>query len=95
MVHGADHDCRIFPNKSIADILAAICGDAGQTLSLNVYGDKPVKPYVTQYNETDLAFLSRLVEEAGYFYYFTHAEGDHTLVVTDQNQGFPQARSQP
>ncbi len=88
---GQTVDCRIFPNKSIADILTTICGDAGQTLSLKIYGDKPVKPYVTQYNETDIAFLSRLAEEAGYFYYFTHAESDHTLVVTDQNQGFPQS----
>jgi type VI secretion system secreted protein VgrG len=87
---GQTIDCRIFANKSIADILTAICGDNGQTLSLKVYGDKPVRPYVTQYNETDVTFLSRLVEEAGYFYYFTHAEGDHTLVITDQNQGFPQ-----
>jgi type VI secretion system secreted protein VgrG len=88
---GQTVDCRIFPNKSIADILTTICGDAGQTLDLKIYGVKPVRPYVTQYNETDVAFLSRLVEEAGYFCYFTHAEGDHTLVVTDQNQGFPQS----
>jgi type VI secretion system secreted protein VgrG len=85
---GQTHDCRIFPGKAIADILTAICGDAGQTLSVNVYGSKTVKPYVTQFNETDFAFFSRLVEEAGYFYYFTHSSSDHTLVITDQNQGF-------
>jgi type VI secretion system secreted protein VgrG len=85
---GQTHDCRIFPGLSIADILTSICGDAGQTISVNVYGDKAVKPYVTQFNETDFAFFSRLVEEAGYFYYFTHTANDHTLVVTDQNQGF-------
>jgi type VI secretion system secreted protein VgrG len=85
---GQTQDCRIFPNKSIADILAAICGDIGQTINVSVYGDKTPKPYVTQYNETDFAFFSRLVEEAGYFYYFTHAAGDHTLVVADKNQGF-------
>jgi type VI secretion system secreted protein VgrG len=82
------HDCRIFPGMSIADILTSICGDAGQTITVNVYGDKTVKPYVTQFNETDFAFFSRLVEEAGYFYYFTHTSSDHTLVVTDKNQGF-------
>ena len=82
------HDCRIFPGMSIADILTSICSDIGQTISINVYGDKPDKPYVTQFNETDFAFFSRLLEEAGYFYYFTHTSSDHTLVVTDQNQGF-------
>jgi type VI secretion system secreted protein VgrG len=82
------HDCRIFPGMSIADILTSICGDAGQTANFNVYGEKTVKPYVTQFNETDFAFFSRLIEEAGYFYYFTHTSSDHTLVITDQNQGF-------
>ena len=33
------------------------------------------------------------MQEAGYFYFFTHSETDHTLVVTDQNQGFPQPRT--
>ena len=82
------HDCRIFPGMSIADILTAVCGDAGQTITVNVTGDKTVKPYVTQFNETDFVFFSRLVEEAGYFYYFTHTASDHTLILTDQNQGF-------
>jgi type VI secretion system secreted protein VgrG len=85
---GQTHDCRIFPRMTIADILTSICGDIGQVININVYGDKTVKPYVTQFNETDLAFFSRLIEEAGYFYYFAHTSSDHTLVVTDQNQGF-------
>ncbi len=85
---GQTHDCRIFTGMPITDILSSICGDSGQTITVNVYGDKTAKPYVTQFNETDFAFFSRLVEEAGYFYYFTHSSSDHTLVVTDQNQGF-------
>jgi type VI secretion system secreted protein VgrG len=87
---GQTSDCRIFCNKSIADIISTICGDSGQAIDVKVFGDKPQKPYVTQYNETDLTFLSRLAEEAGYFFYFTHEEGNHTLVLTNQNQGFPQ-----
>src|ERR1700712_1501750 len=86
---GQTSDCRIFSNQSIADILTTICGDAGQTLDMKVYGDKTPKVYVTQFNETDFAFVSRLAEEAGYFYAFTHTADDHTLVVTDQNQGLP------
>lgn len=81
-------DCRIFPGKTIADIVSLLCNEAGQTIKINVSGDKPVKPYVTQFNETDFTFLSRLMEEAGYFYYFTFTAGDHTLVVADQNQAF-------
>lgn len=83
-------DCRIFTNTTVADIVTTLCGEAGQTLSLRIYGDKPAKPYVTQYNETNFTFFSRLLEEAGYYYFFAHTENDHTLVITDQNQGFPQ-----
>jgi type VI secretion system secreted protein VgrG len=81
-------DCRIFTGKSVADIVSMICSEAGQTININVSGDKPVKPYVTQFNETDFTFVSRLMEEAGYFYYFTFTAGDHTLIVANQNQGF-------
>jgi type VI secretion system secreted protein VgrG len=85
---GQTRDCRIFTKKTIADIVSQICDEAGQTITVNVSDDKPVKPYVTQFNETDFIFLSRLLEEAGYFYYFTFTATDHTLVVVDQNQGF-------
>ncbi len=87
---GQTSDCRIFANKSAADILTTLCNENGQTLQLKIYGDKPVLPYVTQYNETDLAFASRLIEAAGYFYFFEHSADDHVLVVTNQTQGFPQ-----
>lgn len=88
---GQTIDCRIFCNKTIVEIVTEVCGDAGQALDVKVFGDRPQKPYITQYNETDLAFVSRLLEEAGYFYYFTHAASNHTLVVTDENQGFSTA----
>jgi type VI secretion system secreted protein VgrG len=87
---GQTSDCRIFQNTTIADIVTTLCGEAGQTIELKIYGEKPQKVYVTQYNETDFAFLSRLLEEAGYYYYFIYSKSDHTMVVTDQNQGFPQ-----
>ena len=83
-------DCRIFCNKSVDEIISTLCGEASQTIEVKVSGAKPQKPYVTQYNETDLTFLSRLAEEAGYFYYFQHTESDHTLVLADANSSFPQ-----
>jgi len=86
---GQTSDCRIFQVQSVCDIITTICGENGQALSINVYGDKTPLDYVTQYNETDLRFISRLMEQAGYFYFFQHTKSAHTLVVTDQNQGFP------
>jgi type VI secretion system secreted protein VgrG len=37
-----------------------------------------------QYRETDLNFLSRLLETNGVFYYFKHEKDKHTLVLSDQ-----------
>jgi type VI secretion system secreted protein VgrG len=81
-------DCRIFTTNTIAGIVSQICEEAGQTVTVNVSDEKPVKPYVTQFNESDFAFCSRILEESGYFYYFTFTSSDHTMVVVDQNQGF-------
>ena len=39
--------------------------------------------YCVQYRETDLNFVSRLMEQEGIYYYFTHEDGKHTLVMAD------------
>ena len=86
---GQTQDCRVFQGRKVADILSDLCGEVSQTIDAKVFGDKPVREYLTQYNETDLAFLCRLLEQEGYHFHFLHTAADHTLVVTDQNQGFP------
>jgi type VI secretion system secreted protein VgrG len=44
-----------------------------------------------QYRESDLDFVSRLLEEEGILYYFEHEKGAHTLVLTDLTDGFKSA----
>jgi type VI secretion system secreted protein VgrG len=87
---GQTSDCRIFCNQSVVDVISTLCGELNQAIEVNVQGARTPKPYITQYNETDLTFLARLAEEAGYFYYFKHQEGNHTLVLADANTAFPQ-----
>jgi type VI secretion system secreted protein VgrG len=82
-------DCRIFQQKTVLDIATTLCGEAKQTLQLRPLGTPPPLEYVTQYNETDLHFLQRLLEQEGFYYFFEHTTGDHTLVITNQNQSFP------
>jgi type VI secretion system secreted protein VgrG len=36
-----------------------------------------------QYRETSLNFISRLMEEQGIYYFFTHVQGTHTMVLAD------------
>jgi type VI secretion system secreted protein VgrG len=50
--------------------------------------------YVSQYQETDLAFVSRLMEHRGIFYYFWHDERDE-LVVADDSREAPGRDREP
>jgi len=43
----------------------------------------PPLEYVVQYRESDLAFISRLLEQAGIYYFFKHQADKHTLVLAD------------
>jgi type VI secretion system secreted protein VgrG len=86
---------RIFQNQSVPDILKAVLvGDWHLDVALKLYGTYEPRNYCVQYQETDFAFVSRLMEEEGIAYYFTHTgdeehENDkHTLVLSDQPAGF-------
>jgi type VI secretion system secreted protein VgrG len=43
----------------------------------------PKREFIVQYQETDLAFVSRLAEHLGVSFYFDHAAGDARLVFAD------------
>ncbi len=77
-------NCRTFENKSVLDIVEEVCKAANVTdLEPRVASTLPVIPYVVQYQETDLAFIHRLLEGAGIYYTFDHTEDKHTLIFSD------------
>ena len=58
----------------------------------------PRRSLSVQYQESDLAYVHRLLREEGLFYWWEHAsngeEGSHTLVIADHNGAFqPNAQS--
>jgi type VI secretion system secreted protein VgrG len=55
--------------------------------------DALARPTCVQYNESDLAFVARLLEEEGVGYHFEHGEGVCLLVFSDGDQG--KARIEP
>ncbi|WIM12881.1 type VI secretion system tip protein TssI/VgrG [Enhydrobacter sp.] len=82
-------DCRLFFNKTAEDIVKTILDDAGVTrTSFRLYAQPAQRKATAQYNETALHFITRLMEEEGWFYFFEHASDGHTLVVTNDNNGF-------
>lgn len=80
---------RIFERQEVRDIFEAIAAeypDAKFVAQLN--RQHPVREYSVQYRESDLDFLSRLLEEAGISYWFRHEADKHTMVLSDSNAAF-------
>ncbi|MBA3813949.1 MAG: type VI secretion system tip protein VgrG [Alphaproteobacteria bacterium] len=79
--------CRIFQNKSALQIITTILGEHQITCANQVtsHGMQP-RVFCVQYNETDLNFISRLMEEEGIFYFFHQNQGTHTLVLADSGE---------
>jgi len=78
-------DSRIFQSMTVKDVVSEVLDPYGGDTKWKL-DDASVYPeldYCVQYNETDFAFVSRLLEEAGIYYFFEHEEGKHTLVMTD------------
>jgi type VI secretion system secreted protein VgrG len=77
-------NCRIFQQQSVPDIVRKVLTDMGVSdLKLNLTGTYGPREYCVQYRESDLAFISRLMEEEGIFYFFEHEAGKHTMVIAD------------
>jgi type VI secretion system secreted protein VgrG len=83
-------DCRIFQEKTAVEIIETLLGDGGVSnfKKQGVSGTHNARDYCVQYRETDFAFISRLMEEEGIYYYFTHEDGKHTLVLSDSASGY-------
>jgi type VI secretion system secreted protein VgrG len=82
---GRTADCRIFQNHNIPDIVKKVFKKHPVHLFDEAIAtdDYKIQDYLVQYRETDLNFVSRLLERVGIAYHFTHALGQHTLVLTD------------
>lgn len=102
-------DAWSFQDMSVLDITEAVLADYQAQGALQPawridVADRaafPCRSLCTQFNETDLAFLTRLWAEEGLFAWFEHegAAGDehlgrHTLVIADHN-GACQPNAQP
>jgi type VI secretion system secreted protein VgrG len=84
---GQTVDCRVHQNMSVADILQRMFSDAHIT-DLQVIPSGAKREYTVQFNESDLHFATRLMEEEGYFYFFQHSANSHKLIIANENSAF-------
>ena len=78
---------RIFQQVAVPDILKQVL--TGLSVDYQLQGTYKPRDYCVQYRETDFDFASRLMEEEGIYYFFTHADGSHKMVVADTPMSHP------
>ncbi len=77
-------DCKIFQEKSVPKVIDEVFNDEpSKAIERKLSGDYHSWVYCAQYRETDFAFVSRLMEQEGIYYYFEHEENEHKLVLCD------------
>jgi type VI secretion system secreted protein VgrG len=74
---------RVFQDMTVIDVIKQVLS-AYKISPADETSNTYVKlEYCTQYRETDFAFISRLMEQEGIFFYFKHTEDDHTFTLQD------------
>ncbi|QJQ02217.1 type VI secretion system tip protein VgrG [Herbaspirillum rubrisubalbicans Os34] len=96
-------DSAVYQDMTVPEVIEAVLRDyQGQgklqpqwRLDLQDSSVYTRRSLVTQYQESDLAFISRLLAEEGMFYYIEHqghsnspSLGAHTMVIADHNGSF-------
>ena len=77
-------NCRIFQNKSVLEIVKEVFEKHGLKEIEERFIEKyPKREYIVQYRESDLDFVTRLMSEAGIFYFHRHEASRHVLVRAD------------
>lgn len=81
-------NCRIFQDMKQQDIIGKILEESGITSDLYEFRlahEDIFNKFNVQYNETDLHFISRLLEKEGIFFFFEHYEDKHIVVFCDSD----------
>ena len=74
---------HIHQHKSIPQIIEAVLSCYPYPWQFHLTGNYPSLDYQTQYDESDYAFITRLMSEHGMSFYFEHTKDSHTLIITD------------
>lgn len=92
-------DCRIFLDKTVKDIIEKVFTDSGFSsgtdFKFRTTGNYEKIKYCVQYRETDFAFVSRLMEQYGIYYYFEHQDGQHMMVLADSRASHSAVKDLP
>lgn len=90
-------DSRIFQDKSTEEIVREVLAHYPALADYEFRLSKPLEPvsYCTQYEESDLNFVLRLLENEGLFFMFQHREDGHRLIIADDSDRLKPLVAQP
>lgn len=81
-----NHGCnlRVWEHLSASEIVLQLLNEHHiQSVEDKLYREHTRREFCLQYRESDLAFMLRLLEDDGIFFYFKHEKERHTLVLAD------------
>lgn len=87
-------DCRIWLDKTTLQVAETLLSEHGIKAPVTGGVFAPPAPihYSVQWNETDLAYLTRRLEQDGLFYWFEHEQGQHTLHIASHSYGYTEGQ---
>jgi type VI secretion system secreted protein VgrG len=83
---GRNATCDIFNETTVQEIVKTVLRRAPQPEFEMPSSGWTERNYCVQYRESDLAFVSRLLEEDGFYYYFEPSGEFHKMIVVDGSQ---------
>ena len=92
---GLGQTARIFQQATLTEIVQTVLESSGwfepddySFILINDACTTEPREYCTQYHESDLAFVSRLLEEEGIYYYFEQTADGMRLIMSDSQIGY-------
>ncbi|KQV96826.1 type VI secretion system Vgr family protein [Rhizobacter sp. Root1221] len=79
-------DCRIYQDLDVPAIVKQVFDDNGfSDFDFRLFRSYRKRTYCVQYRESDLTFITRLLEHEGIYWYFEHTASKHVMVLVDSS----------
>jgi type VI secretion system secreted protein VgrG len=80
----------IYQGKTVIAIVEEVLERCKIPFKVVASGGKRTLAYCVQYGESDFAFVCRLLEEDGLYYYYQHEASAHRMMICDKPSSHPQ-----
>ncbi len=87
--HGQNRRTRVFPAMAMPEVVDQVLHEIPVTPTWDKSRSFPTLSSITQYQESDLAFISRLLETEGVWWCFRQKAAEEQLFICDHSNSFP------